>query len=219
MSNAKAGEVPLETTDVAGPEKAKVPSWAIHRRLYDWMLGFAQKRNAIRALFFFAFIESSFFPIPPDVLLGPLCLGNRKKAMWFATICTLGSVTGAYLGYFIGHSALHLVSMIPSVSPQKIADLSTKFNKYGDLYVFIAALTPIPFKLLTITAGASKLNLLKFGVACVVGRGIRFYAVAGIFYLVGPKAMPFIDKYFNLLSIIFTVLLIGGFLAIKLSHH
>ncbi|MHC5003559.1 MAG: YqaA family protein, partial [Planctomycetota bacterium] len=193
-----------------------VSRWAIHRRLYDWVLSFAHHRHSTTALSVLSFAESSFFPIPPDVLLGPLCLGNRRRSMWFATVTTLASVAGAFLGYFIGAALTSLGEMI--VGAENIHSLAGEFDVRGDLWVFVAALTPIPFKLLTITAGVAGMNLLVFAVACLVGRAARFYAVAAVFWLVGPKALPFIDRYFNWLCVVFTVLLIGGVLALKAMH-
>jgi len=199
-------------------QKPPVPKWAIHRRMYDWVLSFAHSRHSTWALFFISFVESSFFPIPPDVLLMPLCLGNRKKSMWFAAVCTAGSVFGAFLGYYIGYAAIDLALMIPSITQDKIDSLAKEFEVRGQWYVFIAALTPIPFKLLTITAGFAKMGLLVFTLACVVGRAARFFAVAAVIWLVGPKAMPLIDKYFNLLCVVFVILLVGGFAVVKLIH-
>ncbi len=192
-----------------------VSKWAIHRRMYDWVLSFAHKKYGTWALGGISFMESSFFPIPPDVLLGPMCLGERRKSMWFATVTTIGSVLGAYLGYLIGFAALGIALKIPGITQEGIDWLSAEFEARGDWYVFIAALTPIPFKLLTITAGSAQMPLVPFTLACIIGRGMRFFGVAGIFWWIGPKAMPFIDKYFNLLCIVFTVLLVGGFLIIK----
>ena len=183
--------------------------------MYDWVLSFAHHKHATLALFLLSFAESSFFPIPPDVLLGPLCLGNRKKSMWFATVTMVASVLGALLGYVIGYFLIDLALMIPGITQDAMNKLAGEFEERGDLWVFVAALTPIPFKLLTITAGFAKMNLLPFVIACIIGRSARFYLVAGIFWLIGPKALPFIDKYFNLLCMVFTILLVGGIFAMK----
>ena len=207
------------TAAVDAPQTAKpVPAWAIHRRLYDWVLSFAHHKHSNTALFVLSFVESSFFPIPPDVLLAPLCMGNRKKSLWFGTVCTIGSVLGAFLGYYIGFAMIDLALMIPKITQEGIDKLATEFDIRGSWYVFIAALTPIPFKLLTITAGFAKMNLLIFTLACLIGRAGRVYLVAGVFWLIGPKAQPFIDRYFNILCIIFTLLLIGGFALLKWMH-
>ncbi len=186
--------------------------------MYDWVLSFAHRRHATPALFVLSFAESSFFPIPPDVLLGPLCLGHRRRSMWFATVCTVASVLGAFVGYYIGGALIDLALMIPGITQEKIDWLAGEFETRGQWYVLVAALTPIPFKLLTITAGFAKMNLLVFALACVVGRSMRFYAVAGLFWWIGPKAVPFIDRYFNWLCLVFAVLLVGGFIVAKLMH-
>ncbi len=211
---------PLDSQELAAAAAPAGPvsRWALHRRLYDWVLAFAHSKHSTAALFVLSFAESSFFPIPPDVLLGPLCLGKRNKSMWFATVCTVASVMGAFLGYVIGMFAIDLALKIPGITQANIDWLAEQFALRGDLYVFIAALTPIPFKLLTITAGFAKMSLLPFTLACVIGRGLRFYAVAGLFWWIGPKALPFIERYFNLLCVVFVVLLIGGFAIIKLLH-
>ncbi|MBT3200888.1 MAG: DedA family protein [Phycisphaerales bacterium] len=183
--------------------------------MYDWVLHFAHHKHSTTALFSLSFAESSFFPIPPDVLLGPLCLGNRKKSMWFAAVTTIASILGAYLGYLIGFALIDVAMMIPGITQERINDLAQEFEVRGQWWVFIAALTPIPFKLLTITAGAAKMNLLMFTLACLVGRAMRFFGVAGVFWWIGPKAVPFIDKWFNWLAVAFVVLLVGGFVVMK----
>ncbi len=217
-----AGERPAEHADITAAEVEAAESsvgpisrWAIHRHLYDWVLSFAHHKHSTTALFALSFAESSFFPIPPDVLLGPLCLGKRAKALWFAGVTTIASVLGAFLGYYIGFALIDLALMIPGITEEAIHNLAAEFEERGDLYVFIAALTPIPFKLLTITAGFAKMNLLAFAGACLIGRGARFFAVAGAFWWIGPKAAPLIDKYFNLLCIVFMVLLVGGIAVLK----
>ena len=202
----------------ADPLAKPVPRWAIHRRMYDWTLGFAHRKHSALALFTISFAESSFFPIPPDVLLAPLCMGNRAKSFFFAFVCTLGSVLGALLGYAIGYAFIELALMIPKISQEGIDGLAASFEERGEFYVFIAALTPIPFKLLTITAGFAQMSIPVFLAACVVGRAARFFAVAGLFWWIGPKAGPFIDRWFNWLCVIFTLLLIGGFYAMSLRH-
>jgi membrane protein YqaA with SNARE-associated domain len=208
----------LDRDAAAAPVGTPVSKWAIHRRMYDWVLSFAHKEYGTWALGLISFAESSFFPIPPDVLLGPMCLSARKKSMWFATVTTVSSVLGAYLGYIIGWGAIGLALLIPGITQEKINWLAGEFELRGTWYVFIAALTPIPFKLLTVTAGFAQMNLIPFTIACIIGRGARFYGVAGLFWLIGPRALPFIDRYFNLLCIVFTILLIGGIIALKYMH-
>jgi len=197
-------------------EHVPVPRWHLHRRLYDWTLGWAYRPSSDRALFVLSFAESSFFPIPPDVLLMPLVLGNRRKWLRFAFVCTLASVLGAFLGYVIGMFALKEVAlMIPGVTQTGIDSLAAKFREFGYMYVFFAALTPIPFKLLTITSGVADMNLLVFTAACVVGRSMRFFAVAWLMHRFGPTVTPLIERYFNRLALVFAVLLIGGFVVVK----
>lgn len=203
----------------SAPDDHTPNKWAIHRRIYDWVLSFANHKHSTTALFCISFAESSFFLVPPDVLLGPLCLGNRKKSMWFAFVTTLGSVLGAFLGYLIGYAFINFALYIPGVTVEGIEWLRGEFVERGHFYVFIAALTPIPFKLLTITAGSAQMNLLVFTLACVFGRSLRFFAVAGLFWWIGPKAVPLIDKYFNLLCVVFVILLVAGFVLVKLVLH
>ncbi|MCB9861231.1 MAG: DedA family protein [Phycisphaeraceae bacterium] len=193
----------------------------MHRRLYDWMVSFAEHPKATLVLFWLSFAESSFFPIPPDVLLLPMALGNRAKAFWYALVTTVGSVLGALLGYAIGVFGIELaIRLIPKVTQEGVDELAAKFTENGDLYVFIAALTPIPFKLVTIVAGSASMNIPIFIGACIVGRGMRFFAGAGLVWLVGPKAKPLIEKYFNLACIVAGVLLAGAYFAYRaLSHH
>lgn len=203
----------------APPPMKSVSRWALHRRLYNWVLSFAHKKHSATALFVFSFIESSFFPIPPDVLLAPMCLGNRRRAIWFATVTTIASLLGAFLGYAIGAGAIELaIMLIPGVTQDKVDLLKREFVERGQWYVFIAALTPIPFKLLTITSGSAKMNLMIFAIACLIGRAMRFYLVAAVIWLIGPKAMPLIDRYFNWLCAAFVILLVGGFAVLKLFH-
>ena len=206
-------------TVAAGP----ISRWALHRRLYDWVLSFAHKRHSSTALFVLSFAESSFFPIPPDVLLGPLCLGHRRRAMWFATVTTVASVLGAYLGYFIGWGLWetlnpYLYRYIPGFTTDNYDNVELWYDKLGVYVLFFAAFTPLPFKVFTIVGGVMGQPLLLFGLISVVGRGLRFFLVASLFQQFGPKAIQFIDKYFNLLCVIFVILLAGGFLVIKWLH-
>lgn len=217
----------MTTTPTATSERplaAKpVPCWAVHRRLYDWVLSFSHSRHASSALFVLSFAESSFFPIPPDILLAPLCLGQRKKAIWFASITTLGSVLGAMLGYLIGWGAWDalqdfLFSYVPGFSRAHFETVEAWYRQWGIWVLFAAAFTPIPFKVFTIAGGVFAQSLVPFLLVSLVGRALRFFLVAGIFWAVGPKAMPCIDRYFNLLCIVFTILLIGGFLMVRMLH-
>ncbi len=202
---------------VAGP----VSRWAIHRRIYDWVLSFAHKKHSTAALAVLSFAESSFFPIPPDVLLMPMCLAKREKALWYATVCTLASVAGGVAGYYIGYAlwdglSHYFYTYIPGFKPETFDKVAKLYAEYNFWIVFAAALTPIPYKVFTIAGGVFHIALLPFIVASVVGRGLRFFAEAGLMWFFGPKVLPLIDKYFNLLTIVFTLLLVGGFVLVKL---
>lgn len=207
----------------AGAAVGPVSRWAIHRRLYDWVLAFAHHRHSTTALFLLSLAESSFFPIPPDVLLGPLCLGHRRKSWWFATVTTFASVLGAVVGYTIGWGAWEVTrgfifQYVPGFSPEKFGTVERWYDQWGAWVLFAAAFTPIPYKVFTIAGGVFAQPLLPFVLISIVGRGLRFFLVAGLFWWVGPKAVPFIDRYFNLLCIVFVALLVGGFALIKLLH-
>lgn len=189
------------------------------RKIYDWVLHWADTPWGGVALFILAFAESSFFPIPPDVLLIALCLGAPKKSMKYALICVVGSVSGAMLGYGIGHWAWEGVMndwFIPAVFSQEAFDsVGAMYEQWNFWAVFTAGFTPIPYKLFTIAAGAFNINFVMFVLASIVGRGGRFFLVAFLIWKFGPSIKSFIDKYFNLLAIAFTVLLVGGFVLVK----
>ena len=258
----------------------QVAWWHWHRRLYNWVIHFANTPHGERALFLLSFAESSFFPVPPDVLLAPLSLGAPKKWFRFATICSIASVLGGTLGYVIGIFLWFLVgnffhNYVPGFSWDKVIlndgkeikcviasdcistegflmNVKTKLNyplrvvydskeektfaqedvkdvqiktfsivgsqyrEYGWQIVAFAGFTPFPYKVITITSGIFEINFLVFIIASVLSRSARFYMVAGLFGWKGEKIRPFIEKYFNWLSLLFMALLIGGFIAIKL---
>jgi membrane protein YqaA with SNARE-associated domain len=192
--------------------------WRIHRRLYDWVLHWALTPHSLAALFLLSFAESSFFPVPPDVLLIALVLGSTHRWVLFAGLCTLGSVLGGIAGYGIGMFLMDTVGM-------KVIDfyhahayfekVSQWYRQYDFWIVFVAAFTPIPYKVFTIASGAFHINLLGFALVSILGRGARFFLVAGLLRLVGEPMRRFIDKYFDMLALAFVVLLIGGFALIK----
>ena len=187
------------------------------RRLYDWVLSWAESPYGSWALFFLAFAESSFFPIPPDVLLIALAVGVHKKAFRFAAICTAGSVMGGMVGYLIGWQFMelvgnHIVALLGLADKFGIAE--SWYRAWDVWVVFIAGFTPIPYKVFTIAAGLFKINFSLFVVASVVGRAGRFFLVASLLFFFGPQVKGFIDRYFNFLVTLFTVALVGGFLVI-----
>lgn len=190
----------------------------IVRKTYDWVLHWADTPYGSVALFVLAFAESSFFPIPPDVLLIALCLGAPRNSFKYALICTIGSISGAALGYGIGLGAWGVMKdwFIPAIfSEEAFSSVGQVYEKWNFWAVFTAGFTPIPYKIFTIAGGAFGINFLMFMVASVVGRGARFFLIGGLIYKFGPSIKSFIDKYFNTLALAFTVLLIGGFVVIK----
>ena len=201
----------------------------IFRRLYDWVLKWAETPWGPLALFILAFAESSFFPVPPDVLLIPLVLGARNKAFRFALNCTIGSVLGAIGGYAVGYFlwwkspvefsaiAFFFFDVIPGFTVELFYDVQELYREWDFWIVFTAGFTPIPYKVFTITGGAFKLGLPMFITASIISRGARFFLVAWLIWKFGPQIKGFIDKYFNLLALAFTVLLIGGFVLIKFA--
>lgn len=189
------------------------------KRLYDWVLSWSSSRWGWLALFFMALCEASWFPLPPDILLIALCLGATKKSFRFATLCLVGSVIGAALGYTIGY----FLWTTPSGEATALANLFYEyifsvdsFNNVGALYdrfnfwiVFTAGFTPLPFKLFTIAGGMFHINFVMFIIASIVSRGMRFFIIAWLIWRFGAPIKSFIDKYFNLLATLFAVLLIG----------
>ena len=189
------------------------------RRLYDWVLGWADTPYGLPALFLLAFAESSFFPLPPDILLIALALARTTRAFYFALWCTLGSVLGGLFGYFIGAALWSSFEplLINRVISQVNFDAVTRtYQEHGGEAVFAAAFTPIPYKVFTVAAGVAKIDLVPFTVASLLGRGGRFFLVALVIRLTGRRAKDLIDRYFNLATVLGAVLLIGGFAAIKL---
>ena len=221
-SSAPAAELlspPALPTTPASPTAPAARSRNPIRRLYDWVLSWADTKYGLPALVVLSFTESSFFPIPPDILLIALALSAPTRAFRYAAWCTVASVLGGLFGYFIGYAlwAVFQPYLIGRVFSQENFDLVTsKYNEYGVLAVFIAAFTPIPYKVFTVAAGVAKLNLLGFTGASILGRGGRFFLVALVIRLAGPRAKKWIDEYFNLATVVGTLLLIGGFLLIKL---
>ncbi len=198
----------------------------IFKSIYDWMLSWGESRFGVIALFLFAVAESMFFPIPPDVLLIALCLGMPKRSFRFAAICMVGSIIGAIGGYMIGsmlwqNSAGEYTSIANFFfnnvfSEDKFLSVGELYNQYNFWIIFTAGFTPIPYKIFTITAGLFNIEFMMFIIASIISRGARFFLIAGLIWRFGAPIKGFIDKYFNLLAIIFTIVLIGSFALIKL---
>ena len=188
------------------------------KRLYQWMIDAAAKKNALWILGIVSFIESSFFPIPPDIMLIPMVVSQPKKAWKIAGIATFASVIVLYFGYAIGYYGYDVIAK-PLLSfygyLEQFENFKQYYNEYGAWIVFAAGITPFPYKVITIASGVVAMNLVTFGVASVVARGLRFFMVAGLLYFFGESIKKFIEKHFNLLSILFFILLFGGFLLIK----
>lgn len=193
----------------------------IVKRLYDWMLSWGNSRWGAWALFFFALAESSFFPIPPDVLLIALCLGVTSKSFRYALTCLSGSIVGAMIGYAIGfflwqntageYTALANWFYAHVFSVDSFTSVGALYDKYNFWIVFTAGFTPLPYKIFTISGGLFHINFVMFIIASIVSRGLRFFLIAALIWKFGAPIKGFIDKYFNLLAILFTVLLVGSF--------
>lgn len=189
------------------------------RKIYDSVFHLSKENGAIYWLFAIAFIESSFFPIPPDVMLIPMILAAPKKAWSIAGVATAGSVIGAYLGYAIGFYFFQLIAE-PLLNfygyLAKFNSFKDLYNQYGAWIVFGAGITPFPYKIITIASGVVHMNLIVFTIASIIARGMRFYLVAWLLKKYGETMREFIEKNLGWLSILFLLLLIGGFAVIKL---
>ncbi len=189
------------------------------RKLYDWTLSLAKTRHAERMLAGVSFIESSVFPIPPDVLLVPMVLADRTKWIRYAAICTIASVLGAYLGYAIGALLYETVGR-PVLAfyglQEAFDDISARYNSdWGVWAILVGAITPFPYKVLTIFSGVTGLNLLTLTLFSIVGRGFRFFLVGWLLWRFGTPVRLFIERYLGLLFTLFMLLLIGGFVALR----
>ncbi|UCG38864.1 MAG: DedA family protein [bacterium] len=182
--------------------------------IVDWVVGWAQTPSAVTALFLIAVAESSFFPVPPDVLLITMALLRPKEAFVFAAVCSVGSVLGGVIGYFIGwlggRPLLHRL-----FSEDKIRMVKNAFEKYEVWAIAIAGFTPVPYKVFTLSAGTFEIPFRPFAAVSAVSRSARFFLVAGAIYVWGDAMRYFLEKYFNWFTLAFMVLLVGGFLVIK----
>lgn len=188
------------------------------RRLYDWMMRMAGHERAPHALFWVSFVESSVFPIPPDAMLVPMVLARRLQAWWYATLATAASVLGGAAGYAIGYFLFEAAGQ-PILKlygqAERFGEIQSWFNDWGVWILIGKGMTPFPYKVLTITAGAMKMNLAAFIGASIVARAMRFYLVAGLLYFFGEPIRTFIERRLNLITTVFLVLLVGGFVAIR----
>ena len=188
------------------------------RRLYDWTLDLTGHRHALLALALVSFVESSVFPIPPDVLIIPMVLAAREKAWKIAFVCTAASVLGGIFGYAIGALLFDQVGS-PVLNfygyTDRFDEFRTYYNDWGAWAVFIAGLTPFPYKVITILSGVTGLDLLVFTIASILARGLRFFIVAGLLWYFGEPIRAFIEKRLGVLFVIFVILLVGGFVLVK----
>lgn len=189
------------------------------RRLYDWTLGLAAHPHALFALWLVAFVESSVFPIPPDVVMIPMILAVRDQAWKIATIATLGSVLGGLFGYGLGAFLFAQVGQ-PVLDfygrAESLEQFRAGYQDWGAWIVFGAGVTPFPYKVITIASGAMDLNLGVFTVSSVLARGARFFMLAGLLWFFGVPIRAFVEKYLNILAVLFFALLLGGFALIGL---
>ncbi|MBP2230237.1 membrane protein YqaA with SNARE-associated domain [Azospirillum agricola] len=189
------------------------------KRLYDWTMAKAASKDSTKWLAAVSFAESSFFPLPPDLLLVPMVIANRRAWWKLATICTLASVVGGIAGYMIGYFLYETLGRWV-IDFYHLADkfdaLRQTFVEYGAEILIIKGMTPIPYKLLTITAGVAHLNLWVFIGASIISRAMRFFLVAALLYFFGEPIRVFIEKRLTLVTSVFAAALIGGFLVVKL---
>ena len=188
------------------------------RKLYDWVLDWATTRYAIPVLFVISFVESSFFPIPPDILLIAMVIAAPAGWVRLALICSIGSVLGGMFGYLIGYQFMDLIGnrIVEFYHFQeKWGKIGVLYDKYDVWAVIVAGFTPLPYKVFTLSAGAFKINFSTFVLASAVSRAARFFLVAALLYKFGPPFKVLIEKYFNLFTIIFSFLLVFGFFLLK----
>jgi len=188
------------------------------RSLYDWVIRLSEHPKSLWALAGVSFVESSFFPIPPDVMLVPMVLAQRAKAWLIAGVCTAASVLGGFFGYAIGFFFFETLGqwLIDFYGLQGgFTEFQRQFNEWGLWIILIKGMTPIPYKLVTIASGAAHFDLLVFGVASLVTRGARFYLVAALLYVFGEPIRAFIEKHLTLVTTALVLLIVAGFVVIR----
>jgi membrane protein YqaA with SNARE-associated domain len=189
------------------------------RRLYDWTLSLAASPHALAALAVVSFVESSVFPIPPDILLVPMVIAAPSRAFLIATVCTLASVGGGAFGYFIGWGLFEEVGrpVLEFYGKDAYFDgFAERYNAWGAWMVLIAGVTPFPYKVITILSGATGLNFAVFMVASVLARGLRFFVVAALLWKFGDTVRDFVERRLGLIFTVFMLAFIGGFAALRL---
>ena len=190
------------------------------KRLYDWTLSLAAHRHSIRVLALVSFAESSFFPIPPDVMLIPMVLAARTRAYFIAGVCTVTSVLGGVAGYAIGfflYEALGRSLLAFYGYTEQFADFQNQYNEWGLLIVFAAGLTPLPYKVFTIASGVTGLGFLPFIAGSLISRGLRFYAEAFLLRRFGPPIRVFVEEHLQIVATVFVVTLVAGFVILRFA--
>jgi membrane protein YqaA with SNARE-associated domain len=204
-----------ETKSVTNPKPSLI------KRLYLWVLGWAETRYGSPALFCLSFAESSFFPIPPDVLQIALSVGKPKRSYFYALVSVLGSVAGGVLGWYIGFAVWEnglsefFFEYVPGVTPENFEKVRVRYDEHAFMAIFSAAFTPIPFKVFTIASGVFEVSLPTLIGASLLGRGARFMIVATAIFFFGPTVKVYLEKYFGLITFAVLALLVGGFVAVK----
>lgn len=211
-----AGQVAAEKAST----RAQEGRGNLFRRLYRWVVRWAETRYGTAALAAVAFSESSFFPIPPDPLQIALSVGRPRRALWFATVSTVFSVAGGVLGWWIGLALWHAVqsfffSYVPGFTEENFLYVQTRYQSSAFLTILAAAFTPIPYKVFTIASGVFEVSLSTLVLASLLGRGSRFFGVGLALYLFGPRIEKVLERYLEVIAIALFVLLVGAFAAIK----
>lgn len=190
------------------------------RKLYDWVLKLAAGRHATTSLAVVSFAESSFFPVPPDVMLAPMVYARPEKAWWFAFVCTAASVVGGIAGYAIGYLLTDLANAILGFFNygEKLEQYEAWYDQWGVWLVVAGGFTPIPYKLVTIASGLLGFNFGLFMMASVLTRGARFFMVAALIKKFGPAIQPVIERRLTLFTVLFVALIVLGVLAVKFIH-
>jgi membrane protein YqaA with SNARE-associated domain len=188
------------------------------KRLYDWTIDLAASRHAVAALAAIAFVESSFFPLPPDILLIPMAMARPKRAFWLATIATTASVAGGFLGYAIGYYLFDAIGrpVLEFYGAMNRYDaLKQAFDEWGAWIIIIKGMTPIPYKLVTIASGVAHFDLATFAIASLISRSLRFFLLAALLYFFGERVRDFIERRLMLVTTIFAAGLVGGFFVLR----
>jgi membrane protein YqaA with SNARE-associated domain len=188
------------------------------KRFYDWTIRLAAGPHAMLALATISFVESSFFPLPPDLLLIPMALAKPRRAWWIAAVCTIASVAGGFLGYAIGYFLFDTIGR-PVLefygAMGRYEALKQAFDEWGAWIIILKGMTPIPYKLVTIASGVAHFDLATFAIASLISRSLRFFLLAALLYFFGDSVRDFLERRLTLVTTAFAVLLVGGFFVLR----